>query len=421
LADDGPGTLRAALAAVGPRFVVFSVAGTIELKSRIEIVEPYVTVAGQTAPGGGITLRAAQGGGAMLSIRTHDVVVRYLRIRSGKVGRPAQGQVNIQIDSGAHDVIVDHCSLSWSLDENLNISRNIPAGENPASWPQIFNITVQRSLMAEGLLTHSTGTRVGGEFATEGWRGIHEVSLHHNLYAGNNARNPSVGAERLAIVNNVVHQWGSELGATTSGAVVDWIGNYFKPGNLSALDQMLVHNAFERDSPQIRYPAPSLYMLDNIMPPSGARDFDLYAIHYSSEPLPQAFRRGMPLPRAPFPVGIESPAQAYSSVLADVGANARVDCSGKWVRNEDAADLRCIAGVRNNTPRAEFVSDPAEVGGYPAIPAGTPCSDADADGMPDQWETAHGLNPRADDSAGTNLDPVYSNIEVYANGLKPIP
>ncbi|MCP5111268.1 MAG: hypothetical protein GY953_10570, partial [bacterium] len=264
LADSGPGSLRDALSAIGPRIIVFRVGGTIELKSQLEILEPFVTVAGQTAPGGGITLRAApDGGGQMLTIRTHDVVLRYLRVRSGNVGKAAQGQVNIQVDSDAHDVIIDHCSLSWSLDENFNISRNIPEGADPAKWRHIFNVSLQRSLLAEGLLPHSTGSRVGGEFAKEGWRGIHEISLHHNLYVANNARNPNIAAMDTRIINNVVYQWGSELGATVAGSAVDWIGNYWQPGNLSAIQHALVHNHFERDFPQNVFRVPSLYMAGN--------------------------------------------------------------------------------------------------------------------------------------------------------------
>lgn len=168
LNDSGPGSLRTALTASGPRIVVFRVAGIIDLASRINIGNPHLTVAGQTAPGSGITLRAAPGAGQIIHVNTHDVILRYLRIRSGAAGNPGGGQVNIQINSGAHDVIVDHCSMSWTLDENFNITRNIPDTADEATWPQIYNITLQRSLMAEGLIPHSTGVRVGGEFAKDG-------------------------------------------------------------------------------------------------------------------------------------------------------------------------------------------------------------------------------------------------------------
>ncbi|HUW32181.1 MAG TPA: hypothetical protein VM223_11265 [Planctomycetota bacterium] len=418
LNDSGPGSLRTALTTQGPRIVVFRVAGIIELASRINVGEPYLTVAGQTAPGGGITLRAAPGAGQMIHVNTHDVIIRFLRVRSGASGTPGSGQVNLQINSGAHDVIVDHCSMSWTLDENFNITRNIPEAEPEPTWPHIYNITLQRSLMAEGLIPHSTGVRVGGEFAKDGWRGVHHITIHHNLFAANNARNPSVGTTGMKVINNVVYQWGSELAATTAGAVVDWIGNYFQPGNLSALSGHFVHNAFDKYDPGIVYATPSLFMSGNLMVP-GVRDWDLYTIHYSGDAIPPDFRRAQPLPVAPVPVPVETAESAYISVLEDVAANARVDCAGRLVPNLDAVDARVRLSVLNRTPSAAFVTTPSEVGGFPAINPGVACADADGDGMPDQWETAVGLNPALNDSAGFNLDSTYSNVEVYFNGGRP--
>ena len=419
LNDSGAGSLRTALQTQGPRIVVFRVAGIIELASRININEPYLTVAGQTAPGSGITLRAAPNAGQILHVNTHDVILRYLRIRSGASGNPGGGQVNIQINSGAHDVIIDHCSMSWTLDENFNITRNIPDTADEATWPQIYNITLQRSLMAEGLIPHSTGVRVGGEFAKDGWRGVHHITIHHNLFVSNNARNPSVGTTGMKIINNVVYQWGSELGATTAGAVVDWIGNYWQPGNLSATDNHLVHNAFDKNTPSNIYATPSLFMSGNVMVPE-VRDWDLYTIHYTANPIPQDFRRAQPLPVAPVPVPVETAESAYISVLNDAAANARVDCTGNWVANLDAVDARVRASVVNQTPSTAFVTAPSEVGGFPAINPGVACADADGDGMPDQWETAAGLDPGLKDSTGLNLDPTYTNVEVYLNGMRPV-
>ena len=418
LNDSGAGSLREALLASEPRIVVFRVAGIIDLASRINIGNPYLTVAGQTAPGSGITLRAAPNAGQIIHVNTHDVILRYLRVRSGASGNPGGGQVNIQINSGAHDVIVDHCSMSWTLDENFDITRNIPEAEDEATWPQIYNITLQRSLMAEGLIPHSTGVRVGGEFAKDGWRGIHHITIHHNLFVANNARNPSVGTTGMKIINNVVYQWGSELAATTAGAVVDWIGNYWLPGNLSATEGHFVHNAFDKTTPSNIYATPSLFMSGNVMVPE-VRDWDLYTIHYTSNPIPQDFRRAQPLPVAPVPVPIETAESAYISVLNDAAANARVDCWGNLIPNLDAVDARVRATVLNKTPSAAFVTTPSEVGGFPAVQPGTACADTDSDGMPDQWEQVYGLAPTVDDSAGLNLDSIYSNVEVYLNGMRP--
>lgn len=248
---------------------------------------------------------------------------------------------------------------------------------------------------------------------------MHHITIHHNLFVANNARNPSVGTTGMKIINNVVYQWGSELGATTAGAVVDWIGNYWQPGNLSATEGHFVHNAFDKTTPSNIYATPSLFMSGNVMVPE-ARDWNLYTIHYTSNPIPQEFRRSDPLPVAPAPVPVETAESAYISVMGDVAANARVDCMGQWVANLDAVDTRVRASVLNKAPSAAFVTTPSEVGGFPVVQPGTACADADSDGMPDTWETSVGLNPALNDSAGLDLDVLYTNVEVYSNGMHPV-
>lgn len=424
LNDSGPGSLRAAIEAKGPRIVVFQVGGIIELRKPIFIDEPYLTIAGQTAPGGGITLKGTdEGGGKMLVLRdVHDVIIRYLRIRSGAHGEAERGQINIAIDSGVHDVIIDHTSLSWTLDENLMIHRNIPDDTDPDAWPGIQKITVQRSILAEGLWPHSTGVQIGGEAELEGWRAVHDITLHHNLFASNSLRNPGIGSAGTQVINNVVYNWGSRLGETWYASTVDWIGNYFKPGSLSNPDRHLVHAAFFRDSPQERFPPPSLYLYGNIALPDhtnpGTNDWELYVIHYEETPLPNEFLRVESLPHTPIPVTIQTAEEAYHSVLMDVGANARLDCEGNWVANSDAVDMRLVSDVREGTSSSgRFIRHEDEVGGYPQIDSGTGCLDSDHDGMPDAWEVnTNVLDPHADDSAGYDLDPNYTNIEVYLAG-----
>jgi len=159
LADGVPapaGSLRACAEDSGPRTCVFRVGGAIELKSgaRFEIKNPYLTIAGQTAPGGGILIK----GDAGISVWTHDVIIRYLRFRLLGTGSPGQGQVNIYIFNGAYNVIVDHCSTSWSLDENTTIYKK----ESPFS-PDITNVTFQRCFIAEALAGHGTGLLIGGQ------------------------------------------------------------------------------------------------------------------------------------------------------------------------------------------------------------------------------------------------------------------
>jgi hypothetical protein len=399
------------------------------LKRPLFIQEPYLTIAGQTAPGDGILLKGTDASrNKMLVLKdVHDVIIRYLRVRSGAHGDPGRGQINISIDSGVHDVIIDHTSLSWSLDENLSIHRNIPAGAAPTSWPPIYNITVQRSLLAEGLYPHSTGIQVGGEADLDGWQGVYNLSLHHNLLAHSSHRNPGLGSSGVQVINNVIYNWGTKASETHRGSRVDVIGNYYKPGSLSDPRRLWVHNAFPKGQPHRRYADPSLYVAGNVAPPyfteAEADNRAMFRIHYAETPLPEHFFRTTPLPPVPLPVTITSAAEAYQAVLADVGANARLDCEGQWVANGDAVDARLVADVRQGRSQRPGVqtlthaSHEEQVGGYPPMQAAGACLDTDHDGMPDAWEIARGvLNPKVDDSAGNNLDLHYTNIEVYLNG-----
>jgi len=423
LNDSGPGSLRAALEATGPRIVVFRVSGTIQLAKPIRVRNPYLTVAGQSAPGGGILVRGAPSGddaGEVFNLvgGVHDVIFRYIRVRSGATtAPPGRGQVNVRIDAGSHDIIIDHCSFSWTLDENFDIDRAIPDGYSHETWPTIDRITVQRCIFAEGLMPHSTGMRIGGEAELEGWRGVHEVDVHHNLFAHNNGRCPGMQAINARIVNNVIYGWGSASVETRGDMVTDFIGNYLRPGSVSDADYGWCHDTFDLSAPHIIFPPPSFYFSGNYQEP-GKWDYEITVIHRTNQPFPSSFKRATPLPDPPIPIEIQTAAEAYESVLADVGANRRIDCNGNWVSNPDAVDIRIIDSVKNRT--GTLISHEGEVGGYPQIASGTPCQDSDHDGMPDVWEQAWGLNPNSNDSAGKNLHSIYTNVEVYLNGIAPL-
>lgn len=424
LNDSGPGSLREAVNTPGPRVVVFRVGGVIELKRPLIITEPYLTLAGQTAPGDGITLSGVNNqDGEMIILRdVHDVVIRYIRIRNGQLGEPGQGQTNIAIDAGARNILIDHVSLSWSLDENVMIHRNIPDGVSSEDWPEIANITIQRSLIAEGLHPHSTGIQTGGEVDVDGWRAVRDITIHHNLFVHNSHRNPGLGSPRTQIINNVIYNWGPRAGETWRDINVDWIGNYFKPGPMSTPGRVLVHVAFPPNQPLDPWPAPSLFIDGNLAPPEfadpGGDNWPMYLIHYLFTPLPENFRRTEPLPFTAVPVQIHTAEEAYENVLADVGANARLTCDGVWVSNEDEIDRRLIGDVRRGEgPEQRPIADISEVGGLPGFDSGTPCPDADGDGMPDEWERAHPvLDPQSNDASGYDLHPEYTNIEVYLAG-----
>ncbi|MEM7034013.1 MAG: pectate lyase, partial [Chloroflexota bacterium] len=214
LKDSGSGSLRAALEASGPRIVVFRVGGTIELKELIIIRNPYLTIAGQTAPGDGITLKDNG-----IRIMTHNVIVRYMRFRPGDDSK-AEGidvdGINItnrpddknDKDAMVHDIILDHVSVSWAIDKNIGVWNSRP------EINEIENITIQWSIISEGLANnrhyegeHSKGVLIG-EYSNN-------VSMHHNLFAHNTARNPKVKGGSAEVINNVVYN-SADAGVTVA-------------------------------------------------------------------------------------------------------------------------------------------------------------------------------------------------------------
>ncbi|HQX94030.1 MAG TPA: hypothetical protein PLJ91_05265, partial [Thermomonas sp.] len=189
LAGEGPGSLREAVEAKGPRIVVFEVGGVIDLGVKaLKIREPFLTIAGQTAPQPGITL--VRGG---IDLSAHDVVIQHLRVRPGEAGLPKMAGTDFDSIStvGAHDVIVDHCSLTWSTDENLSASGTRFKGETPAQWRDgtSHRITFSNNILAEGLgfATHAKGEHSKGSLIHDNARDILVIG---NLYSQNRERNP---------------------------------------------------------------------------------------------------------------------------------------------------------------------------------------------------------------------------------------
>src|SRR5262252_4539457 len=194
LADSGPGTLREACESAGPRTVLFNVAGIIRLQMPLHIRAPYITIAGQTAPGDGVCIA-----GQTTHVDTHDVIVRYLRFR--------RGQTNVFERDDAlggnpiGNVIVDHCSTSWGLDENLSMYRHMYRPKEGEPWKlPTLNLTIQWCISCEALnkYEHAFGGTWGGD----------NTSFHHNLFACNTARNASIGMSYdFNFINNVVFNW----------------------------------------------------------------------------------------------------------------------------------------------------------------------------------------------------------------------
>ncbi len=384
LADSGPGSLRAAVDATGPRIILFDVAGTIRLTSPLVIRNGRVTIAGQSAPGDGITLRDQT-----LQVAADDVVIRYIRSRLGAESGTQGDAIWV---SGGTRVILDHVSASWSVDETLSASSNY---RDPAN--SIGDLTVQWSVIANSLRRagHVKGDHGYGSLIRAG-RGA-RVSFHHNLWANHAARMPRPGnyappavdpqGARFDFRNNVFYNWGGSRSGynadTQSLARYNFVGNAYLPGPDSK-----GRFAFDEGNPLAQ-----AWFADNSM--AGAVPADPWSL--VSGKTDGAYRLSAPIDVAP--VTTEPAAAAQMRVLAGAGA-ARV---------RDAIDTAVIAGVRAGTGRQ--IDTEAQDGGWPVLAGGRSERDSDGDGMPDAWERAHGLNPAKDDSASDRNRDGWTAIE----------
>lgn len=354
LAADGPGSFREAVAARGPRIVVFEVGGVIDLARRnIRVTEPYLTVAGQTAPSPGITF--VKGG---LTVATHDVIVRHIRVRPGEAGAAKQSgwEVDALACDRARDVIVDHCSLTWATDENLSASGPRFDGETPEAWRAATSrrITFSSNLIAEGLSnsTHAKGEHSKGTLIHDN---ASEVLVVGNLYAHNRERNPLFkGGAEGAVVNNLIYDPGKRAAHYNLHAG-EWEGHPFRIGRLALIGNVV------QAGPSTG-PEGAALML------GGDGDLQLHAadnlaLDRAGAPLPAFGRFGKGAPRLidmaepPVrpPILRVMPASAVkAAVLKDAGARP-------WDR--DAIDARIVRQAATGTGR--IIDSEGDVGGYP--------------------------------------------------------
>ncbi|HYE53456.1 MAG TPA: polysaccharide lyase [Chitinophagaceae bacterium] len=428
LNDDGPGSFRWACEQGGARTVVFNVAGIIRLKTPLIIRAPYITIAGQTAPGDGVCVA-----GESVWINTHDVIIRFMRFRRGEtwVGRRDDAIGGNPIGN----IIIDHVSASWGLDENMSMYRhmyNDSTGAIEQKLPTV-NITIQNSIFAEALDTwnHAFGSTLGGENCT----------FMRNLWANNAGRNPSIGWYGIFnFVNNVVFNWvHRSIDGGDYRAQFNIINNYFKPGPATPRNNAVGHRILKPESgrSKLKYRVYGRAYVDgNIMEgyPDITKDNWNGGVQVEDEPNTGPYTADMkwnkPLPMAP--MSIMSATEAKEYVLANAGA---------VLPKRDPVDIRLAEQVRTGKivypanvklPESQFkhrrlpidsykqgiITDVNQVGGYPEY-KGTPYKDSDNDGMPDDWEKKNGLNPNnaADASAYAKSRSGYTNIEEYLNSV----
>jgi pectate lyase len=414
LDDAGPGSFRAACETAGARVVVFRTGGIITLTRPIILTNPYITIAGQTAPGGGILLRTAKGECDAIVVQTHDVIIRFLRVRNTHDGFGAKGASNL---------VIDHCSVSWGRDENM--SANAPT----------HNVTYSWILNAECLMPHSCGILIGGA----GWDPVLSprmvnIDVHHNLFMHNMNRNPKIKCMNSQSINNLVYDWSWWAAAFAGGMEIDWVANVYKRGPnfigvdvehccgfLASPSEILWRSDYTTGPPGRD---PSIYIRGNVGPTNSNPAADNWAMMEEVNPgwvrneraPARRFERHTLQARA-YPITIHPVTELETVMLADVGASRRLDQEGNWVSNRDAVDERLVREYRTGT--GKLVYDVNDVGGFPAIAAGTPYADADRDGMPDVWEKARGLNPDINDSAGDRDGDGFTNIEEFINAPMP--
>ncbi|HEV2434524.1 MAG TPA: hypothetical protein VG077_00865, partial [Verrucomicrobiae bacterium] len=448
--DGGPGSLRYGITnTAGSRTIIFDVSGTINLQSNLRINDPYLTVAGQTAPGDGITLK-----GYTTSVQdAHDDVVRFLRCRPGDVNSPA-----FQDDSfhfvNVTNSIADHISASWSIDEALSTTYST-------------NVSVQWSIIADPL-NHSAHYMDSGApgFQAHGYGsllryGSGAISYHHNLYADNYSRNPRPGDNiQLDFINNVVFNWGIFAGyneddsaSNTNGYTnfLNYVGNYFIAGSNTTANPNI---AFQGNVPNVAFT--QIYQGTNFIDNNAATNrlsgsntgWGMFSGNYTQLAAPTA------LPG--LAVTFTNPADAYEQVLAFAGDTVAGASAGGEYLLRDPVDTNLVTGVRNKSGQIiDFISSNNFPGVYldtnseatytnytgtgpywqsqgitnfvgvnpwPVLDSAPQPLDSDGDGIPDYWETTlaalgqASMNPAVPNNNHLNPDG-YTDLEHYINWL----
>lgn len=427
LNDSGAGSLRAAVNQSGPRTIVFDVAGVIELQSRLEIKSGDVTIAGQTAPGDGICLKNYN-----LRINASNVIIRFIRCRMGDEKKTEDDAMNCYGNSGYRNIIIDHCSLSWSTDEC-------------GSFYGVEDFTLQYCILSESLRNsvHGKGRHGYGGI----WGGMN-ASFHHNLLAHHDSRNPRFDHDFVSdlkgpvhFVNNVIYNWGGntayggESKAGSQAKMINIVANYFKPGPASSHRARIVNPTTKCSNCESGRPesvVPGLFFIDgNYMYGSDMVTSDNWAGVEPDDASKKSSLKSL-VYQGCYKGVVQDAKDAFETVLRYSGACLSRDCvdiriagepgyggSGGEVRNGTA---ECKG---SNGSTGGLIDTQADAGGWPVYTATDSeiemaAKDSDSDGIPDYYERLLGLDPEnPGDAAAKNLDPqkLYTNLEVYMHYL----
>ncbi|SEN81805.1 hypothetical protein SAMN05660816_01579 [Niastella yeongjuensis] len=409
LDDNGPGSLRNAVEANEPRVVVFAISGTIHLQSKLEI-KGNITIAGQSAPGDGICLADYSVG-----LAGDNIIVRYLRCRMGdknQRGGMVDGNGGDDAFGGTRhkNIIVDHCSVSWSTDEVFSVYNG-------------DSTTLQWNLIAEPLNYSYHFEKGDKDYEHHGYGGIwggKHLSGHHNLFAHCNSRNPRFNGNRQGIEekvdfrNNVIYDWGINSAYAGEGGTYNMVNNYYRYGpNTNKNVMYRIVNPWRNT----KLPYGKYFLEGNFMDGSTEVTNNNWQGVFLGEK--EGDDPALAKAEAPFvamPVTTQKAKEAYELVLKQVGCSLKRDTLDARIVNEVKKRGGSFVDVQGHY--AHGTAFESTVNAWPALKSLPAVPDKDQDGMPDAWETKHALNPAdAGDASAYKLDKNYTNIEVYLNGL----
>ena len=409
LNNKGNGSFRKAIEAKGPRTIVFRVSGTIELEKPIYIKHDSVTIAGQSAPGDGICLKNFG-----VKVEADNVIIRYIRVRPGDESKEEMDAIS---GTNQKNIIVDHCSFSWSNDET-------------ASFYDNTNFTMQWCIISESL---NTSSHHKGEHGYGGIWGGNNASFHHNLLSDHNSRNPRFAGsrytnkpdeEKVDFRNNVIYNWGSNSAYGGEEGNYNVVNNYYKPGpatkksanqRILELTQSFFHPAHNTDT----LGAGKFFIKGNVVDgsPDATKNNWLYGVQ--GKGVNEDIKSWSKLKK---PVQVEKVKTqrakcAYRSVLSYAGASLHRDAVDERIVSETRTGIE-IYGTTFNGGKKGIIDDPNGVGGWPVLKQGNAPLDTDNDGMPDEWEKSKGLDSdNPGDGSIFSLDKKFTNLEVYLNSL----
>ncbi|MCY1723078.1 T9SS type A sorting domain-containing protein [Prolixibacteraceae bacterium Z1-6] len=403
------GSLRYAINQSGPRIIVFKVSGTIKLKSRLNISNSNVTIAGQTAPGDGITIRDYP-----VVVNTDNVILRYLRFRMGD----ETNQEDDALGGRRHtDIIIDHCSMSWSTDEC-------------ASFYDNEKFTLQWSILSESL---RNSVHEKGKHGYGGIWGGRGVSFHHNLLAHHDSRNPRFCGSRYSnkpdeelidYRNNVIYNWGANSAYAAEGGRYNMVNNYYKFGPATSKKNRIIEPyADNGGNSQPAGTYGTFYITGNYISNSQSvtndnwLGVDMHSTfsNYAPGTTKDDLKSETEFPYSP--VTTHRAEMAYEKVIQFCGASLAHDSVDIRVLHEAATGTVTYTDGGNGSTNG-LVDTQDAVGGWPVLATANAPADTDEDGMPDEWEITNNLNPEsANDAQLKSVDGVYPNIEVYLYSL----